>query len=506
MLRAAATAARRRVSQAPGRQARALLHASQERRPLDGAWWVLYARLSAHLAAAPSSGGMVEELGRWLRERHPLSEEQVLFCVRRFRKFKKNRHALQLMDWMEARGVNMQLKHHALRLDLVSKVDGIHAAEEYFGSLPDIFRSKQTYSTLLNCYAEHRMAEKGLELYENMKAMHIVSDILVYNNLMCLYLKTDQPEKIPTTVVKMQESGIQPNNFSYSVLTESYIMMNDVESAEKVLKELQKVNSVPWSLYTTLANGYIKLQQFDKAEFTLKKAEEVLDKHDVFSWHFLLSHYAYSGNLSEVKRIWESLKSAFKKCTNRSYLVMLKALKKLDDFDTLQQIFQEWESSHEQYDMKIPNIIIQAYLDKGMVDKAEAMRQTTMAQDHSNHKTFCIFAEFYLEKSKMNEALQVWRDAKKMVKGQDWVPEKLVNRYLKHFEDSKDVDGVETFCECLKNLGRLDAEAYEALIRTYMSAGRTNPSIPKRIKVDRVDIRPEMFESLRAVSTEGVKS
>uniref|UniRef100_A0A0E0JHJ1 Pentacotripeptide-repeat region of PRORP domain-containing protein n=1 Tax=Oryza punctata TaxID=4537 RepID=A0A0E0JHJ1_ORYPU len=454
MLRAAATAARRRVSQAPGRQARALLHASQERRPLDGAWWVLYARLSAHLAAAPSSGGMVEELGRWLRERHPLSEEQVLFCVRRFRKFKKNRHALQLMDWMEARGVNMQLKHHALRLDLVSKVD----------------------------------------------------DILVYNNLMCLYLKTDQPEKIPTTVVKMQESGIQPNNFSYSVLTESYIMMNDVESAEKVLKELQKVNSVPWSLYTTLANGYIKLQQFDKAEFTLKKAEEVLDKHDVFSWHFLLSHYAYSGNLSEVKRIWESLKSAFKKCTNRSYLVMLKALKKLDDFDTLQQIFQEWESSHEQYDMKIPNIIIQAYLDKGMVDKAEAMRQTTMAQDHSNHKTFCIFAEFYLEKSKMNEALQVWRDAKKMVKGQDWVPEKLVNRYLKHFEDSKDVDGVETFCECLKNLGRLDAEAYEALIRTYMSAGRTNPSIPKRIKVDRVDIRPEMFESLRAVSTEGVKS
>uniref|UniRef100_A0A0D9Y795 Pentacotripeptide-repeat region of PRORP domain-containing protein n=1 Tax=Oryza glumipatula TaxID=40148 RepID=A0A0D9Y795_9ORYZ len=451
MLRAAATAALRRLSQsqAPRRQARGLQYASPERRPLDGARWALYARLSAHLP----SGGMVEELGRWLRERRPLSEEQVLFCVRRFRKFEQNKHALQLMDWMEAHGVNLELKHHALRLDLVSKLN----------------------------------------------------DILVYNNLMCLYLKTDQPEKIPTTVVKMQESGIQPNKFSYFVLTESYIMMNDIESAEKVLKELQEVNSVPWSLYATLANGYNKLQQFDKAEFTLKKAEEVLDKHDVFSWHCLLSHYANSGNLSEVKRIWESLKSAFKKCTNRSYLVMLKALKKLDDFDTLQQIFQEWESSHEHYDMKIPNIIIQAYLDKGMVDKAEAMRQTTMAQDHSNYRTFCIFAEFYLEKSKMNEALQVWRDAKKMVKGQDWVPEKLVNRYLKHFEDSKDVDGMETFCECLKNLGRLDAEAYEALIRTYISVGRTNPSIPQRMEVDRVDIRPEMFESLKAISTEGVE-
>ncbi|BAS71723.1 Os01g0301700 [Oryza sativa Japonica Group] len=94
MLRAAATAALRRLpqSQAPRRQARGLQYASPERRPLDGARWALYARLSAHLP----SGGMVEELGRWLRERRPLSEEQVLFCVRRFRKFKQNKHALQV--------------------------------------------------------------------------------------------------------------------------------------------------------------------------------------------------------------------------------------------------------------------------------------------------------------------------------------------------------------------------------------------------------------------------
>lgn len=94
MLRAAATAALRRLpqSQAPRRQARGLQYASPERRPLDGARWALYARLSAQLP----SGGMVEELGRWLRERCPLSEEQVLFCVRRFLKFKQNRHALQV--------------------------------------------------------------------------------------------------------------------------------------------------------------------------------------------------------------------------------------------------------------------------------------------------------------------------------------------------------------------------------------------------------------------------
>ncbi|KAL5227975.1 hypothetical protein ABZP36_016240 [Zizania latifolia] len=125
--------------------------------------------------------------------------------------------------------------------------------------------------------------------------------------------------------------------------------MNDMESAENVLEELQKLNKVPWSLYTTMANSYIKRQQFDKAELTLKK-----------------------------------------------------------------------ESSHERYDMRIPNVIIQAYLDKA---------------------------------------------------------KELVNRFLKHFEDMKDADGMETFCECLRKLNCLDAEAYEALVRTYISAGKTNPSI-----------------------------
>ncbi|KAG8045311.1 hypothetical protein GUJ93_ZPchr0008g12429 [Zizania palustris] len=469
MLRAASAAARRGISFSPGRQARSLLHSA--------ALGYLYARLSAHLASSPSAS-VTEELDRWLSERRPLSEQQLVVCVRRLRKFTHNKHALQLMDWMEAHGANLHDGLHAIRLDLVSKLNGIQAAEEYFWSLPDIFRSERTYSSLLNSYAEHRMADKGLELYANMKAMNIVSNIMVYNNLMSLYLKTGQPEKITTTFWEMQENGIQPNNFSYYLLTERYLMMNDMESAEKVLKELQMVKKVPWSLYTTIANNYIKLQQFDKAELTLKKAEEVMDKSEISPWHYLLSLYASSGNLSEVNRIWKSLKAAFKKCSNRSYLVMLLALKKLDDFDSLQQIFQEWESSHERYDMRIPNVIIQAYLDKGMIDEAEAMRQRAMAEGHSGAKTFYLFVEFYLEKTKINEALEVWRDAKSMVNTHNFVPAKeVVNRFLKHFEDLKDADGMEMFCECLRKLDCLDTEAFEALVRTFVSAGRTNPSI-----------------------------
>ncbi|KQJ99191.1 pentatricopeptide repeat-containing protein At4g01990, mitochondrial [Brachypodium distachyon] len=468
--------------------------------PQQGAWARLYTRLSTLPPDAPL-GCLAAELDQWLRERRPLSEQQLFSYVRKLRSYRHYKRALELMDWMEARGASLQLGHHAVRLGLVCKVNGLEAAEEYFWSLPEMFKSIKTYSSLLNCYAEHRKADKGLELFEKMKAMNITPSTLVYNNLMDLYLKTDQPEKIPTTFEQMRENHVRTDSFTYYMLTQSYIMVNDLKSAEKFVEELEKSTPVPWSLYTVLANNYNKLAQFDKAVLALKKAEEVMDRSEISAWHNLLSLYASSGNSSEVKRVWESLKSAFTKCINRSYLVMLSALKKLDDFDSLQQLFQEWESTHERYDMRITNVMIEAYLAKDMTDEAEALRQTAMAKGHSNVTTFYIFVVSYLEKSRTSEALDIWRDAEKMVKTPNWVPPKeLVTRFLKHFEEAKDVDGMEAFWEHLKKLGCLDAEAYGALIRTYAAAGRTNTSISRRIEEDRVEIGPDMEELLRGVS------
>ncbi|XBI44852.1 hypothetical protein VPH35_109456 [Triticum aestivum] len=100
------------------------------------------------------------EMTKYLRERRPLSEYQIVAYIRKLRKFKRHACALELMDWMEARGAKLTPGHQALRLDLVSKVHGIQAAEEYFWSLPDILKSRKTFSCLLNRYGEHGMAFK----------------------------------------------------------------------------------------------------------------------------------------------------------------------------------------------------------------------------------------------------------------------------------------------------------------------------------------------------------
>ncbi|TVT96809.1 hypothetical protein EJB05_57977, partial [Eragrostis curvula] len=499
MLRAAAL---RRVSLAPAaRSVHAQATAPQADGPglprLDPAWVPLYVRLGALPPGRPP-GTAAAVLDAWLRERRPLSQDQIIAYVRKLRNFKKS-CALELMDWMEARGAKFTPGYHALRLNLVSTMNGIQAAEEYFWSLPDVFKSVKTYSSLLNCYAEHSIGDKGLELYEKMKSMNFGPSTLVYNNLMTLYHGSGQPEKIPTIFQEMYERGVRPNNFTHAMVIKSYITMNDLESADKFLEELQKVTPVHWSLHTRMAVSYVNLGLFDKVEVALKNAEQV--EGEISRWYTLISIYACAGKLSEVKRIWESLKSRFKKCSNRSYLEMLLALKRLDDFDSLHLIFQEWQSSKQQYDMRIANIMIAAYLDKGMIDEAEAIRQSAMAQGRCNDKTCSIFAVFYLSKSKVKEALEILRDGKYMVRTHKWVASKvLLQRFLKHYEETKDVDGMESFCVCLKELECLDADAYEALMRTYISAGRTNPCIAQRVEDDGIHVEPEMAKLIQIVS------
>jgi hypothetical protein len=53
--------------------------------------------------------------------------------------------------------------------------------------------------------------------------------------------------------------------------------------------------------------------------------------------------------------------------------------------------------------------------------------------------------------------------------------------------------------ECLKELGCLDGEAYEALMRTYISAGRTNPSVAQRVEDDGIYVEPEMAKLIKIV-------
>ncbi|KAG1338765.1 pentatricopeptide repeat-containing protein, mitochondrial [Cocos nucifera] len=428
-------------------------------------WRPLYRRLSA--LGGAQEGRVTETMNGWLKEGRMVTEVEMKRFVRELRRYNRHRHALELMDWMESRRMKFSFGDHAVRLNLISKIKGMDAAEEYFSSLPDLAKNQQTYGALLNSYIQEKRADKAFSLYEKMKELNFASTTLVQNNLMTLYMKLGQHEKVVELFKDMKANDISPDNFTCCMLMNSYAAMNDIDSVERVIEEMKEGGiSLGWTIYSNLAAHYNSAGLFQKAQAALKRLEVVIDKRDRTAFHCLVSLYAGVGNLAEVKRVWKSLKAAFTRTTNLSYLIMLQALNKLDNIDELKQCFEEWESACVTYDVRLANVLIGAYLRKEMVKEALTLWEKAMQKSaHSDFRTPELFTSYYLKRKEMDLALKCLEVATNLAKKSGRTPKKeLVNEFMKYFEEVKDVDRVESFCKILKQLDHPDAEAYESLL------------------------------------------
>lgn len=396
------------------------------------------------------------------------------------------------MEWMESRNIFFSYVDYALHLDLLSKTKGLAAAEDYFNNLSPSAKTLATYGALLNCYCKEKMEEKALNLFQKMDELNYASTSLAFNNLMSLNVKLGKPEKVPHLVDEMKKRNISPDTFTYNILMQSYAHLNDMESAERVLEEIKRDNEdqLNWTIYSNLAAVYVRAKLFEKAELALKKLEEEMDSHDRVAYHYLISFYAGINNLSEVNRIWNSLKSAFPKPTNMSYLIMFQALIKLKDVDGLSVCFEEWKLSCSSFDVRIANALISAFLEWDMIKDAEStFYEAAKRSSGPFYTALDIFMAHHLKERKIDKAMSYMRAAASEVKNNEWQPApERVAAFLKYFEEEKDVEGAVTFCMILSNIGGFDSKAYQLLLQTYLAAGRTETEMQTRIKEDNIEI------------------
>ncbi|KAL8112989.1 hypothetical protein AgCh_020344 [Apium graveolens] len=86
-----------------------------------------------------------------------------------------------------------------------------------------------------------------------------------------------------------------------------------------------------WTTYSNLASIYVDAGQNVKADNALKELEKRNACKDLSAFQFLITLYGRTGNLLEVYRVWRSLRLAFPKTANISYLNMIQVLVKLKD-------------------------------------------------------------------------------------------------------------------------------------------------------------------------------
>ncbi|KAL6983731.1 hypothetical protein U1Q18_017110 [Sarracenia purpurea var. burkii] len=449
------------------------------------------------------------QLNQFLKSRKRVYKWEVGHSLKILRQRKRFYPALKLSETMAERGMNKTVSDHAIHLDLIAKSRGIAAAEAYFIALPETSKNHLTYGALLNCYCKELMIEKAEALLEKMNELKLGLTSMPYNSLMTLYTKTGLPEKIPAIIQEMKTSDIMPDSYTYNVWMRALAAVSDISGVERVFDEMKRDGRVTgdWTTYSNLASIYVDLGLFEKAEKALKELEKKNSCRDLSAFQFLITLYGRTGNLLEVYRVWRSLRLAFPKTVNISYLNMIRVLVNLKDLPGAEKCFREWESGCSTYDIRVANVLIGAYTKEGSLEKAEGLKERARRRGAKpNAKTWEIFLDYYLKKEEIKSAVDCIENAISTGRGDGskWVPSPDITRNLmRYFEQNKDVDGAEGFVGILKKgVDEVGTEMFESLIRTYAAAGRTSPVMRRRLKMESVELSEECKKLVDLVCVE----
>ncbi|XP_065879723.1 pentatricopeptide repeat-containing protein At4g21705, mitochondrial isoform X2 [Euphorbia lathyris] len=380
---------------------------------------------------------------------------------------------------------------HAVQLDLIGKVHGILSAENYFGNLMDNDKNEKTYGALLNCYVRQCQTEKSISHWQKMKELGYASTSLAYNHIMSLYTNLEQYEKIPGLLTEMKENNVSPDNVTYRICINSYGARSNLEGIERVLNEMEHHlgNQMDWNTYAIVANFYIKAGLSDKANDALKKSEEKLDKKDGSGYNFLISLYATIGNKAEVLRLWELEKSECKRQINRDYMTMLQSLVKLGDLEGANEILKDWESCGNVYDLRIPNIVVVGYCEKGLVEKAEALLKELIEKGKAIiPNSWAVIASGYLEKGEMAKAVECMKAALSVKNKRRKLNPRVIRDILSWLGDEGKVEDLEAFVASLSNsIPVNNREVYHALLKANVRSGKDIGGVLEQMKAHNID-------------------
>ncbi|XP_073012601.1 pentatricopeptide repeat-containing protein At4g02820, mitochondrial [Typha latifolia] len=440
-------------------------------------------------------------LSKWAEEGNTIQKYQLNRVVRELRKYKRFKHALEICEWMTTRSdIKLLPGDYAVHLDLVAKVRGLASAEKFFEDIPERMKVQSTCTSLLHTYVQNKLSDKAELLITEMSTHGFLNCSLPYNHMLTLYLSTGELDKIPK-LVKELKRNTTPDVVTYNLWLTSCSWKDDVKVAEKVYLEMKQEKIAPdWMTYSLLANIYIKAGCQDKGKEAIEEMEKRACRKERPAFCSLISLHASLLDKDNVDRIWNKMRTIFRKLSDVEYKCMLSSLTKLGDIEEAENVYKEWEMVSGTRDSRVPNIILAFYVKNDMINKAENFHKHTIEKGvKPSYSTWEILAWGYLRRERMDIALDCLKKA--LVGLEKWNPNiELVRALFGKLEKIGDVEGAEELLILLRDAGYVTTEIYNLLLRTYAKAGKMPLIVVERMKKDKVQVDEESRRLLRLTS------
>ncbi|XP_078433009.1 uncharacterized protein LOC144704456 [Wolffia australiana] len=407
---------------------------------------------------------------------------------------------VQILTWMGSKGsFEIIPSDHAQTLELIAEAHGLREAEAYYARI--LHSNSQFLASslaLLRCYVKERRVLKAESLWLYVQRMGL-STPHPFNDMMKLYMTAGHHEKVLSIIQKMKHGMIPLDVVSYNIWINASSEINQLVHVEQVFREMvgDRTVVVGWSTYSVLANIYIKHGQKRKAFAALKDAEGRLSTRNRLGYFFLITLYAARNDLDAVKRLWEASKKVPGRITSANYMCIILCLIKLGDIAEAEKAFRKWESECRKYDIRVPNVLLGAYVRRGWMKKAESLHLHTLARGGlPNYKTWEILMEGWIAKMQMDKAGKAMARGLSLLKScASWRPSDEARMcIMEHYEELGDVDVAWKYVESLHRLDLMNLPLYKSFLRICVRAQRSASNVIKMAQVDGVELDEEALD------------
>lgn len=279
---------------------------------------------------------------------------------------------------------------YAIRIDLMTKVFGIDAAERYFEGLPLSANTSETCTALLHSYAGAKLTEKAEKFYERIKESNLSFNALMYNEMMTLYMSVGQVEKVTSVVEDLKRKNALPDIFTYNLWISSCAATLNMDEVRKILDEMSSDSRSNDSLlnYINLVKIYIKASHLVNAESSpLVEADKSITQREWITYDFLIILYAGLGNKDKIDQIWKSLRMTKQKMTSRNYICVLSSYLMLGHLKEIEEVIDQWKQpTTSDFDISACNRLLHAFKDVGLNEKANDLHMLLLQKNSSPNK------------------------------------------------------------------------------------------------------------------------
>ncbi|XP_057873083.2 putative pentatricopeptide repeat-containing protein At3g23330 [Cryptomeria japonica] len=254
------------------------------------------------------------------------------------------------------------------------------------------------HNKLIQMYVKCGRLDDARKVFDHMKERDIVS----WNMIIAAYRRHGYPHETVTLFHHMQETGFQPDQFTFASVFPACANMGDLEQGmdiHKSIKDRRILSDVV--VATALVDMYAKCRNIDKARElfdkmpqrdvfswtamiagyaqnggSIDKARELFDRmpqRDVFSWTAMIAGYAQNGFVEQALETFKQMQLAGVKPDSTTFASILPACAKMGDLEQGIDIHQSMKGTGMLSDIAVATALVDMYAKCGKIDKAREL-------------------------------------------------------------------------------------------------------------------------------------